>query len=113
MGCLSKLFRIETAQERESRAEERSKSPRFLGKSKITTANEEKFEKMERSYTPEKSTAYLKTGQPDTSRYTPGSMGYSNKIYKEESPQRLFPYSPSKPDPVSLPPRRAVYRNDA
>jgi hypothetical protein len=112
-GLLSKMFRMEAVQERESRAEERSKSPRFMGRSKLGTANEEKYEKLERSYTPEKSMAYLKN-LSDTSRvgYNHANVGYSNKIYKEESPQRVYAFSPSsKPDPLSpAPPRRSAYR---
>lgn len=40
--------------------------------------------------------AYLKGG-PESSRIGfNNNVGYSNRIYKEESPQRIFSFSPSK-----------------
>lgn len=111
------MFRVEAIHEREQkgeRVEERSRSPRFLGKSKV--GGDEKWEKLERSYTPERSTAYLRQGS-ESSRtgFAHSYVGFSNKIYKEESPQRVYAFSPSnKPDPLSIPPppRHSVYRDD-
>lgn len=109
------MFRLEAVHEKE-RPEDRSKSPRFLGRSRSRVGGDEKLEKLERSYTPERSMAYLRNGS-DSSRigFAYGHAGFSNKIYKEESPQRVYAFSPSsKPEPLSLPgqPRRSVYRDD-
>jgi hypothetical protein len=76
------MFRLETAQEKE-RPEERSKSPRFLGRSRSRVGGDEKLEKLERSYTPERSMAYLRNGtESSRAGLVHAHVGFSNKIYK-------------------------------
>lgn len=76
------MFRLETFQEKE-RPEERSKSPRFLGRSRSRVGGDEKLEKLERSYTPERSIAYLRNGaESSRTGLVHAHIGFSNKIYK-------------------------------